>query len=139
MARSLGSCEPFSFSRMMRPRWYMNHSSLRQSPFGSTAAWCHWSRRWVLVKEPFFSVWAAAGMRKTSVAMSWVRSSPVSISGERYQKEAVSISTKSRTTIQSRLAIAIRLNLPFDDPTAGFSPRTRNPFTCPSSIPLVKV
>ena len=30
----------------------MNHRSLRASPAGSTALWCHCSIRWVLVKVP---------------------------------------------------------------------------------------
>ncbi len=64
----------------------MKWSSLRQSPLGSTAAWCHWSRRWVLVKLPSFSVWAAQGKKKTSVLMSSGRTSPRSISGASRQK-----------------------------------------------------
>ena len=60
----------------------MNHSSERQSSGGSIALRCHCSRRWVLVNEPSFSVWAAAGMKNTSVPISSVLSSPVSISGE---------------------------------------------------------
>jgi len=52
----------------------MNHSSERQSPRGSTACSRHCSRRWVLVKVPSFSVWAAAGRKKISVPMSSVRS-----------------------------------------------------------------
>src|SRR3954452_3814210 len=65
---------------MRRPRWNMNHSSLRQSPGGSTALWCHCSSRWVLVNEPSFSVWAAAGRKKISVWASsrrrWAESTP---------------------------------------------------------------
>ena len=48
----------------------MNHSSERQSPFGSTALWCHCSRRCVFVNVPSFSVCAAAGRKKTSVGIS---------------------------------------------------------------------
>ena len=62
----------------------------------------------MLVKVPSFSVWAAAGSRNTSVPMSAVRSSPVSISGALYQNDAVSVSTRSRTTSQSSLAMALR-------------------------------
>ena len=87
----------------------MNHSSERQSPRGSTACSRHCSRRWVLVKVPFFSTCEAPGIRKTSVAMSAVATSPLSISGASYQKAAVSISTRSRTTSQSRPRSAARL------------------------------
>ena len=100
----------------------MNHSSERQSPSGSTAASCHCSSRCVLVNDPSFSVWVAAGRRNTSVAMSCVRSSPDSISGPARQKAADSISTKSRTTSQSSLARARRWRRELADPTAGFSP-----------------
>ena len=48
----------------------MNHRSERQSPCGSTALWCHCSKRCVFVNDPSFSVCAAAGSRNTSVAMS---------------------------------------------------------------------
>ena len=65
----------------------MNQVSLRASPGGSTAFSCHWSRRCVFVKQPSFSAWPAAGSRKTSVAISSVRSSPRSTSGESYQKD----------------------------------------------------
>ena len=44
--------------------------SERQSPRGSTALKCHCSSRWVLVNVPSFSVWAAAGMKNTSVPIS---------------------------------------------------------------------
>ena len=81
--------------------------------------------RWVLVKLPFFSVWAAAGKKKTSVAMSSVRSSPVSISGPSFHHVALSTRKKSRTTSQSRLAIPSRCILALAEPTAGFSPTTK--------------
>jgi hypothetical protein len=45
-----------------------------------------------LVNVPSFSVCAAAGSRKTSVAMSSVRHSPDAISGASRQKVAVSTS-----------------------------------------------
>ena len=86
----------------------MNHRSLRASPGGSTALWCHCSIRWVLVKLPSFSVCAAAGMKNTSVPMSSVRSSPVSISGPSFHQVADSISEKSRTTSQSSSAMPSR-------------------------------
>src|SRR5699024_12039677 len=54
--------------------------------------------RWVCVKVPAFSTCVAAGKRKTSVPISSVFNSPVLISGESYQNDAVSISWKSRTT-----------------------------------------
>ena len=89
----------------MLPKWYMNHSSLRQSPSGSTAAWCHCSSRLVLVKLPVFSVCADAGKKNTSVLMSSVRISPVSISGPSFHHVALSMREKSRTTSHSRLAM----------------------------------
>ncbi len=100
----------------------MNHRSLRASPGGSTAWWCHCSSRWVLVKLPSFSVCAAAGRKNTSVRMSSVRSSPVSISGPSFHQVADSISEKSRTTSQSRFAMPSRISLELALPTAGFSP-----------------
>ena len=78
----------------------------------------------MFVKEPSFSVCAAAGMKKISVGISSVRSSPVSISGLSYQNDAVSISTRSRTTSQSSFASASRCGFAFALPTAGFSPAT---------------
>ncbi len=107
---------------MIRPRWKVNQRSERQSSGGSIALWCHCSRRWVLVKVPSFSVWAAAGRRKTSVPMFSVTSSPDSISGPSFHQLALSISWKSRTTSHSRLAIASRCSREFAEPTAGFSP-----------------
>ena len=79
----------------------MNHRSLRASPSGSSAWWCHCSQRLVLVKVPAFSVCAAAGKKNTSVPMSSVRSSPVSISGPSFHQVADSMREKSRTTSQS--------------------------------------
>ena len=76
----------------------------------------------MFVNEPSFSTCAAAGRKKTSVGISSVFSSPDSISGLSYQKDAVSISTRSRTTSQSSFASARRFARPFADPTAGFSP-----------------
>ena len=78
----------------------------------------------MFVKEPSFSVCVAAGMKKISVGISSVFSSPDSISGLSYQNDADSISTRSRTTSQSSFASASRLALPFAEPTAGFSPAT---------------
>ena len=103
----------------------MNHRSLRRRPAGSTALWCHCSRRCVLVKLPAFSVCAAAGKKKTSVPMSSVRISPVSISGPCFHQVALSIRTKSRTTSQSRFAMPSRCILALAEPTAGFSPKTK--------------
>ena len=90
----------------------------------------------MLVKVPSFSVWAAAGSRNTSVPMSSVRSSPVSISGALYQNDAVSVSTSSRTTSQSSLAMALRWRPALGEPTAGFSPGTKNPLQVPSSMAM---
>jgi hypothetical protein len=115
----------------------MNHSSERQSPLGSSAFSRHWSSRWVLVNDPAFSTWEAAGRKNTSVPMSSVTSSPVSISGASFQKLADSISTRSRTTSQSSLANALRCSPELADPTAGFSPSRKNPFTVPSSMASV--
>ena len=81
--------------------------------------------RWVLVKLPFFSVWAAAGRKNTSVPMSSVRISPVSISGPSFHQVALSMSEKSRTTSHSSFAIPSRCILVFADPTAGFSPNRK--------------
>ncbi len=103
----------------------MNQRSLRASPAGSTAVWCHCSIRWVLVKLPLFSVCAAAGRKNTSVPMSSVRISPLSISGPSFQNVADSISEKSRTTSQSSLAMPRRCSFPFAEPTAGFSPKRK--------------
>ncbi len=114
----------------------MNHSSLRASPAGFTAAWCHCSIRWVLVKLPFFSVCAAAGRKNTSVPMSSVISSPVSISGPSFQNVADSISEKSRTTSQSSLAMPSRCSFPLADPTAGFSPSRKYPLQSPASCAI---
>ena len=90
-----------------------------------TASSCHCSIRLVLVKLPDFSVCEAAGKKNTSVPMSSVRSSPVSISGPSFHQVALSISWKSRTTSQSRLAMPSRCILAFAEPTAGFSPTRR--------------
>ena len=100
----------------------MNHRSLRASPAGGTASWCHCSIRWVLVKLPDFSVCAAAGRKNTSVLMSCVRSSPVSISGPFCHQVALSIIAMSRTTSQSRLAMPSRCMRVLAEPTAGFWP-----------------
>ena len=67
----------------------------------------------MFVNEPSFSVCAAAGMKKTSVAISSGVSSPDSISGPSYQKEADSISTRSRTTSHSSRESPSRCALPF--------------------------
>ena len=88
----------------------------------------------MLVKLPSFSVYAAAGMKKTSVPMSSLRTSPDSISGESCQKAAVSVSLKSRSTSQSSFDSAMHCSLAFAEPTVGFWPTAKNPFTPPSSI-----
>ena len=90
--------------------------------------------RCVWVKVPAFSTWVAAGMRKTSVPISSVFNSPERISGESYQKEAVSISWKSRTTSHFKLAKARRCIPPLDWATAGFWPKTKYPSTTPLSM-----
>ena len=100
----------------------MNHRSERASPSGSWAVWCHCSKRCVFVKLPSFSICAAAGKKKTSVAMSSLRISPVSISGPSFHQVALSISEKSRTTSQSRFAIPIRCMRLLAEPTEGFWP-----------------
>ena len=76
-------------------------------------------------------------MKKTSVPISSVFSSPVSISGESYQNDALSISWKSRTTSHSSCAIASLCSRAFAEPTAGFSPSRKKPFTFPSLIRTV--
>jgi hypothetical protein len=52
--------------------------------------------------------------------MSWARTSPLSCSGESFQKSAVSVGWKSRTTSQSSLASAALISLAFAEPTVGF-------------------
>jgi hypothetical protein len=59
-------------------------------------------------------------MRKTSVPMSSLRSSPERTSGASFQKLAVSISASSRTTSHFRLASARRCRPACWEPTAGF-------------------
>ena len=113
----------------------MNHRSERQSPAGSTACSRHCNRRWVFVNVPAFSTCVAAGSRNTSVPMSSVRRSPVSISGLSRQNEAVSTSTRSRTTSHFRPASALRFRRPLTAPTVGFWPMTKKPSTSPSSMP----
>ncbi len=111
----------------------MNHSSERASPGGSSALSRHCTRRWVLVNVPSFSTWLAAGMRKTSVWMSCVFSSPDVTSGESRQKVALSISARSRTTSHFRLASARRCRPACWEPTAGFWPMRNSPSRPPSS------
>jgi hypothetical protein len=74
------------------------------------------------VKVPSFSTCEAAGMKKTSVPIVSGASSPVSTSGDSFQKVADSIICRSRTTSQSRLASPNRFIRPFGCPTEGFSP-----------------
>ncbi len=88
----------------------------------------------MLVNVPSFSVCAAAGRKKTSVPMSRARVSPVSCSGLSAQKDAVSTSTRSRTTSQSRLRRALRTTAELAEPTTGFWPATTNPLQPPSII-----
>ena len=69
----------------------------------------------MLVNDPLFSTWEAAGRRKTSVWQSgWSR-----------QNDAVSTSTRSRTTSQFSLPSALRHSFPLAAPTTGFSPMTK--------------
>jgi hypothetical protein len=107
----------------------MNQLSLRASPGGSTAFSCHCSSRMVLVKVPSFSADAAAGMRITSVPMV-----EGSAPGAFDQKLAVSVSKRSRTTIQSSLFSASRTSVELAFPAAGFWPSTRYPFSLPESM-----
>ena len=62
----------------------------------------------MLVKAPSFSVWAAQGKKKTSVAISSGRTSPRSNSAPSRQKSADSVRAKSRTTSQSSWRIPKR-------------------------------
>ncbi len=112
----------------------MNHSSERQSPAGSTAFSRHCSSRWVWVNVPSFSTWDAAGSRNTSVRHSPGTISPVATSGPSFQNVALSVSNRSRTTSQSRLASPRRWALPDADPTAGFWPRRKQPLIRPSTM-----
>ena len=111
----------------------MNHSSERASPGGSSALSRHCSSRWVLVNVPAFSRCDAAGIRKTSVWMSSVRSSPDWISGPSRQNVAVSISARSRTTSHFISASARRCSPECCEPAAGFCPITNIPSSPPSS------
>ena len=88
----------------------------------------------MFVNEPSFSTCDAAGRKNTSVGICPVTSSPVSISGPSSQNVADSISTRSRTTSQSSLAIASRCSFACAEPTAGFSPARMNPLTEPSNM-----
>ena len=97
----------------------------------------HCSSRWVLVKQPSFSVCAAAGRKNTSVPMSCARASPDSCSGDSRQNSADSIICMSRTTSQSSLASARRISRELADPTAGFCPTQNMPCTSPSSIFII--
>jgi hypothetical protein len=81
-----------------------------------------------------FSVWLAAGRKKTSVSISSVFSSPDSISGPSFHHVADSMREKSRTTSHLRWLIAMRCMRPFADPTAGFCPRMKKPSTLSASI-----
>ena len=104
----------------------MNHSSLRQSPGGSTALWCHCSSRCVFVKVPSFSVCAAAGRKKTSVSMSCVRMLAVAISGTSCQNvgrlDQREVAHHQPVELSQPCALQLR---PFVEPTTGFSPMTK--------------
>src|SRR5215831_15983390 len=82
--------------------------SLRASPGGSIALSCHCTRRCVFVKLPSISGTVAAGRKNTSVLISAVLSAPLLTSGLSFQKLAVSVSNRSRTTSQSNFANAWR-------------------------------
>ncbi len=77
------------------------------------------------MKVPSFSTCEAAGKKKTSVLHVSGTISPVSTSGASFQKVAVSIMARSRTTIHSSWASASRVSLPLAIPTAGFWPSTK--------------
>ena len=87
----------------------------------------------MFVKVPAFSTWEAAGIRKTSVPMSSVRSSPDLTSGASFQNDADSISARSRTTSHFSEASARRCRPACWEPTAGFWPITNMPSRPPSS------
>jgi hypothetical protein len=78
----------------------------------------------VFVNEPSFSRCELAGRKKTSVPIVSGDTSPDSTSGLSYQNDALSISTRSRTTSQSSRPSASRCALPLAEPIAGFSPAT---------------
>ena len=82
--------------------------------------------RWVLVKLPSFSTWLAAGRKNTSTGES---------AGASCQTEADSTSTRSRTTSHSSPRMASRWRPEWAEPTAGFSPSTKKPWTVPSFMP----
>ena len=81
--------------------------------------------RWVCVNVPLFSVWAAAGRKKTSVAMS-LRAHLAGLDlGPSFHHVADSISEKSRTTSQSSLDMPNRCMRLLAEPTAGFWPNRK--------------
>ena len=86
----------------------------------------------MLVSEPAFSAPPAHGRKKTSVPT--VAGS--GRSGPSFQKVALSIRNRSRTTSQSSWQSAARLSLELGAPTAGFWPIRNSPFTFPSAIRL---
>lgn len=88
------------------------------------------------MKEPDFSTCVAAGMKKTSVSMSSVFSSPEAISGPSFHHVADSIMLRSRTTSHLRWDIPMRCSRPLAEPTAGFCPSRKYPSTWSLSMDI---
>ena len=71
------------------------------------------------MKLPSYSATWAAGKKKISVWMSWLRTWPVVTSGAFFQKVAVSVSQLSLTTSHSSLPSPLRSTLALSE-VAGF-------------------
>ena len=75
-------------------------------------------------------------MKKTSVSMSSVFSSPEAISGPSFHHVADSIMFRSRTTSHLRWDIPMRCSRPLAEPTAGFCPSRKYPSTSSLSMDI---
>ena len=113
----------------------MNHSSERQSPGGSTALWCHCSRRCVLVKVPSFSVCAAAGRKKTSVRdVLGAQLAGLDLRAVVPERGGLDLLEVAHDQPVELAPAPCRWSRAFAEPTAGFSPSTKKPFTSPSRM-----
>ena len=101
----------------------MNHRSLRASPAASTALWCHCSSP-LGVGEAAVLLGVRGGGEEEDLGADVLRSQLAATRspGRPSTRSALSISEKSRTTSQSRLAMPSRCILALAEPTAGFSP-----------------
>src|SRR5512135_3763967 len=99
----------------------MMSPSGRDWPAGSWALYRHCTHRPLLATEPSFSRNAQHGSIKTSV-LTFFGSMPGP-----FQKDAVSLSNRLTTTIQSRLAMAARVLFELAPLHAGFWPHEKKP------------